>query len=78
MPGGLQFFLFHLVVSYSICFLLEFEATSRNAMFVERVVVFSVEVKHNIHIALMNNTPPNSFSVDFIHFKYRFLFGIQT
>ena len=40
MPGGLQFFLFHLVVSCSICFLLEFEATSRNAMFVERVVVF--------------------------------------
>ena len=27
MPGGLQFFLFHLVVSYSVCFLLEFEAT---------------------------------------------------
>ena len=40
MPGGLQFFLFHLVVSYSVCFLLEFEATSHNAMFVGRVVVF--------------------------------------
>ena len=39
---------------------------------------FSVEVKHNLHIALMNNTPPNSFSVDFIHFKYRFQFGIQA
>ena len=40
MPGGLRFFLFHLVVSYSVCFLLEFEATSHNAMFVGRVVVF--------------------------------------
>ena len=40
MPGGLQFFLFHLVVSYSVCFLLEFEATSHNTMFVGRVVVF--------------------------------------
>ena len=40
MPGGLQFFLFHLVVSYSVCFLLEFEATSYNAMFVGGVVVF--------------------------------------
>ena len=36
MPGGLQFFLFHLVVSYSVCFLLEFELL----LFVERVVVF--------------------------------------
>ena len=40
MPGGSQFFLFCLVVSYSVCFLLEFEATSHNAMFVGRVVVF--------------------------------------
>ena len=40
LPGGSQFFLFHLVVSYSVCFLLEFEATSHNAMFVGRVVVF--------------------------------------
>ena len=40
MPGGLQIFLFHLVVSYSACFLLEFEATSHNVMFVGRVVVF--------------------------------------
>ena len=40
MPGGLQFFLFYLVVSYSVCFLLEFEATSHNAMFVGRVVVY--------------------------------------
>ena len=40
MAGGLQFFLFHLVVSYSVCFLLEFEATSQNTMFVGRVVVF--------------------------------------
>ena len=40
MPGGLQFFLFHLVVSYSVCFLLKFEATSHSAMFVGRVVVF--------------------------------------
>ena len=39
MPGGLQFFLFHMVVSYSVCFLLEFEATSHNAMFVGRVAV---------------------------------------
>ena len=37
---GLQFFLFHLVVSYSVCILLEFEATSQNTMFVGRVVVF--------------------------------------
>ena len=41
MPGGLQFFLFHLGVSYSVCFLLGFEATSHNAMFVGRVVVYS-------------------------------------
>ena len=40
MSGGLHFFLFDLLVSYSVCFLLEFEGTSRNAMFVERVVVF--------------------------------------
>ena len=40
MAGGLKFFLFHLVVSYSVCFLLEFEATSQNTMFVGRVVVF--------------------------------------
>ena len=40
MAGGLQIFLFHLVVSYSVCFLLEFEATSHNAMFVGRAVVF--------------------------------------
>ena len=40
MPGGLQFFLFHLVFSYSVWFLLEFKATSHNAMFVGRVVVF--------------------------------------
>ena len=39
---------------------------------------FSVEVKHNLHIALINNTPPNSFSVDFIHFKYRLQFGIHA
>ena len=40
LSGGLQFFLFHLVVSYSVYFLLEFEATSHNAMFVGKVVVF--------------------------------------
>ena len=40
MPEGLQFFLFHLVASYSVYFLLEYEATSRNAMFLGRVVVF--------------------------------------
>ena len=40
MPEGLQFFLFHWVVSYSICFLLEFKATSHNTIFVGRVVVF--------------------------------------
>ena len=72
MSAGLQFFLFHMVVSHSVCFLLEFKATSHNAMYVGRVVVFFHQVKHNLHIALINNTPPNSFSVDFIHFKYRF------
>ena len=76
MPWGLQFFLFHLVVSYSVCFLLEFEATWLNVMFVGRVEVFFRRGEHNLHIVLMNNTPPNSFSVDFIHFKYCFLFGI--
>ena len=40
MLGGLQFFIFHLVVSYSVCFLLEFEATSHNMMFLGRVAVF--------------------------------------
>ena len=33
---------------------------------------FSVEVKHNLRIALMNNTQPKGFSIDFIHFKYCF------
>ena len=37
-PEGLHFLLFHLVVSYSVWFLLEFEATSHNAMFVGTVV----------------------------------------
>ena len=72
ISAGLQFFLLHMIVSYSVCFLLESEATSHNAMFAGRVVVFFRQVKHNLHIALINNTPPNSFSVDFIHFKYRF------
>ena len=72
MSAGLQFFLFHMVVSHSVCFLLEFKATSHNAMYVGRVVVFFHQVKHNLHIALINNTPPNSFSVDFIHFRYPF------
>ena len=40
MPGNLQFLLFYLVVSYSVCLLLEFEATSHNMMFVGRVAVF--------------------------------------
>ena len=40
MPGGLQFFPFYLVVSYSVCFLLELEATSQNAMFIGPAVVF--------------------------------------
>ena len=40
MPEGLQFFLFYLVVSYSVCFLLEFEAASHNAMLAGRAVVF--------------------------------------
>ena len=40
MAGGFQFFLSCLVVSYSVCLLLKFEATSHNAMFVGRVVVF--------------------------------------
>ena len=33
---------------------------------------FSVEVTHNARITLMNNTPPKSFYVDFIHFKFVF------
>ena len=53
MPGGLHFFLFHLVVSYSVCFLLEFEATSQNAMFVRRVVSFfrrgETQLTHRLH-----------------------------
>ena len=28
---------------------------------------FSVEVTHNLGIALMNNTPPKNFPVDFIN-----------
>ena len=40
MTGGLHFFLFHLVVFCSVCFLSEFEANSHNVMFVGRVVVF--------------------------------------
>ena len=31
---------------------------------------FSVEVTHNLLITWMNNTPPKSFSLNFIHFKY--------
>ena len=71
VPEGLQFFLFHLVVSCSVCVLLEFEATSHNTMFVGRVVAFSCWGESQF-TALMNNTSPNSFSVDFIYFKYRF------
>ena len=33
---------------------------------------FSVEVRHNLRITLMKNTPRKSFSFDFIHFKYCF------
>ena len=40
MAGPFQYFLFHLVVSYSVCFLLKFEATSHNTMFVGVVVFF--------------------------------------
>ena len=36
MSGGLQLFPFYLDVPYSVYFLLEFEATSHNAMFVGR------------------------------------------
>ena len=36
VPGGLQLSPFYLVVPYSNCFLLELEATSHNAMFMER------------------------------------------
>ena len=36
MLGGLQLFSFYLVVSYIVCFLLEFKATSHNAVFVGR------------------------------------------
>ena len=36
MPGGLQLFPFYLVAPYSVCFLMEFEATLNNAMFVGR------------------------------------------
>ena len=39
MAGCLQFSLYYLVVPYSVCFLLEFEATSHNVMFVGRVAV---------------------------------------
>ena len=38
---------------------------------------FSVEVTHNLHIFLMNNTPSKSYSVDFIHYKYCFPFHIE-
>ena len=34
---------------------------------------FSVDVSHNLRIALMNNTPPKSFPVDFMHFNIVFL-----
>ena len=34
ISGSLQFFPFYLVVPYSVCFLLEFEATSHNVIFV--------------------------------------------
>ena len=37
---------------------------------------FSVEVTHNLRIALI--APPNSFYVDFIHFKYCFQFSISA
>ena len=33
---------------------------------------FSVELRHNFHIALISNTPLKRFTVDFIHFKYCF------
>ena len=36
MPGGLQLFPFYLVGPYSVWFLMEFEATLNNAMFVGR------------------------------------------
>ena len=36
MPGGLQLFPFYLVAPYSVCFLMEFEGTLNNAMFVGR------------------------------------------
>ena len=42
MPGGLQFFLFQLVVSYSVCFLLEFEATC------------GCDFKHNLKTSLFS------------------------
>ena len=37
----------------------------------------SREVTHNLYFFLMNSTPSKSFSVDFIHFKYCFQFGIE-
>ena len=52
MPWGLQFFLFHLVVSYSVYFLLKLEATSHNVMFVGRVVVFDFVSILNIVFSL--------------------------
>ena len=74
MPGGLQFFSFSLG-NFIQCLL----SVGIRSYFTQRYVCrksssqhFSVEVKHNLHIALMNNTPPNRLSVDFIHFKYRF------
>ena len=39
---------------------------------------FSVNVTIHLRIALMNNTPPKRFYVDFIHLKYCFQFDISA
>ena len=56
MPGGLQLFPFYQVVSYSVCFRLEFEATWHNAMFVrlEQSDFFSQWTRGKMKIQLEN------------------------
>ena len=60
----------------TLCWISKLPHTTRCLQ--EEKQYFSFEMKHNLHAALMNNTPSNSFSVDFIHFKYHFQFGIQA
>ena len=63
MPGGLQLLVFYVVVPCSVYFMLEFEASPQNTLFVGRwgkggevfkvEKYFSVEVKRNLSITLM-------------------------